>query len=70
MRDIVVERLPQHKHCAECGNAILPGEKYCSDECEEKHTTRVQSRKRQLLLLYLGSLAAFVILILLSLWRV
>ena len=65
----MVERLPQHRHCIECGNAIASKEKYCSDECNKTHTAKVQSRKKQLLLLYFGSFIVLVILVILSFWR-
>lgn len=67
--DTVVERIPQHRHCAECGKAIVGPDKYCSEECKQKHTTRVQASKRRLLLLYIGSFIVFVILIILSFVR-
>jgi len=66
--DIVAEKLLQHRHCRECGKAITPDQKYCSKECEKKHTTLVQKKKRQLLILYFGSFIVFIILILLWLW--
>jgi len=67
--DIVVERIPQHKHCGECGKAILADERYCSEECRLRHETKVQGRKRQLLMLYIGSFIIFVIVIILSFVR-
>lgn len=67
--DIVVERIPQHKHCGECGKAIQADERYCSEECRQRHETKVQGRKRQLLMLYIGSFIIFVIVIILSFVR-
>jgi predicted nucleic acid-binding Zn ribbon protein len=61
----VVERIPQHRHCAECGKAIVGTEKYCSDECRKKRETLIKKRKRQLLMLYFGSFIVFVVLIVL-----
>jgi len=65
----VVERIPQHRHCNECGKAIVSTEKYCSEECKTKRDTKLKQRKRQLLLLYFGSFIAFVILVMFSFVR-
>ncbi len=67
--DIVVERIPQHRHCIECGKAFVSSERYCSDECKEKHKTKMQGKKRQLLLLYFVSFITFAVIIVLWLWR-
>ena len=64
----MAEKLLQHRHCRECGRAILLTEKYCSEECEKNHKTLVQNKKRQLLLLYFGSFIVFIVIILLWLW--
>ena len=62
----MVERLLQHKHCAECGKAIQVTEKFCSDECKKKRETFVQKKKRQLLMLYFGSFIVFVVVVIIS----
>jgi len=64
----VTEKLLQHRHCKECGKAILLDKRYCSEECEKKHGDLIQKRKKQLLLLYFGSFIVFIIVILLWLW--
>lgn len=66
--DIVVERIPQHRHCAECGKAMVGTEKYCSDECKAKRENLIRKKKRQLLMLYFGSFIAFAVVIVIWLW--
>lgn len=63
----MVEKIAQHKHCRECEKAILPSQKYCDEKCETAWKTKMQSKKRQLMYLYIAMALLFVIAISLSL---
>lgn len=63
----MVERVPAHKHCPECGTSIAVKDEYCSKECERAHDDRVRGKKRQLLWLYVGGIGLFVLAMLLLL---
>lgn len=39
-------KLPEHSHCACCGDPIPYGQAFCGDECREKH--RRETRRTNL----------------------
>lgn len=59
----MVEKIPQHSHCASCGKAYIGEGRFCSEECGAKHGTNLKKRKRQLLMLYALSLIVLIIAI-------
>ena len=57
----MTEKIPQHKHCRQCGKAFIGKENFCSVECTGTSDAQMKKKKRQLLMLYVFS---FMILIL------
>jgi predicted nucleic acid-binding Zn ribbon protein len=57
----MTEKIPQHKHCHQCGRAFIGETNFCSDDCGKANTITMKKKKRQLLLLYV---VTFVVLIL------
>lgn len=64
---VMPERLLQHKHCINCGKAVLVTEDFCSDECREGHRMVMSRKRRQLLFMWMGAAAVLVIAVILSL---
>ncbi|MDD1767684.1 MAG: DUF2116 family Zn-ribbon domain-containing protein [Methanomassiliicoccales archaeon] len=48
----MADRIPQHKHCRQCGRAFIGSESYCSAECSSQGKDVLKKRKRQLIILY------------------
>lgn len=55
------EKLLQHKHCLTCGKAVPTARDYCDDACQAQHTSVLQRKRRQLLLLWVGAMAVLVL---------
>jgi len=49
------EKIAQHRHCRQCGKAFVGNDLFCSAECKGTHSTKLQKKKRQLLMLYVIS---------------
>lgn len=56
-------QIPQHKHCKECGLAVLKDEGFCSDECKGKHEADAKKRKRSMLFYYAILILSILLLI-------
>ena len=52
-----VERIPQHRHCLNCGRAYTGDGKYCGKECEESKTAEIKKKKNVLLIIWLAAVA-------------
>lgn len=65
----MVERIAQHRHCKECDKAIPIKDKFCDEKCETAWKEKMQTKKRQLVYLYITMAAIFVIAIVLGLVR-
>ena len=61
-----VERIVQHRHCVQCGKAIPPGEKFCSEKCKEEYESLLKRKKMTLIINYL-LMGFFIIILLLTL---
>ncbi|MCJ7517204.1 MAG: DUF2116 family Zn-ribbon domain-containing protein [Methanomassiliicoccales archaeon] len=48
----MADRIPQHKHCRQCGKAFIGSEQHCSSECTSESKDILKKRKRQLIILY------------------
>lgn len=57
----MVEKIPQHSHCSQCGKAYVGEGRFCSEGCREPHAANLKKRKRQLLLLYALSLIVLAV---------
>ena len=51
-----MDKIPQHKHCSNCGKAFIGEGRYCSTECKNEGDKMLKSRKRQLIILYVLTL--------------
>lgn len=51
-----MEKIPQHKHCSQCGKAFIGDSRYCSAECKNKGEKMMKARKRNLIVLYMVTL--------------
>ncbi len=40
----MTEKIPQHKHCSDCGKAVPVSERFCSDNCKEKWEALLKKR--------------------------
>ena len=61
----MAESVPQHAHCHMCGKSIPYGETLCSEECKQKFQALVRRRRLLLYLMY-GLLAAVIVVIMVS----
>lgn len=59
-----MEKIPQHKHCSQCGKAFIGNERYCSTECKKGGEKMLKARKRQLLILYVVTLVILTVAVL------
>ena len=57
--------VPQHAHCHMCGKSIPYGETLCSEECKQKFQSLLRRRRFLLYLMY-GLIAAVIVVILVS----
>jgi len=55
----------QHAHCHMCGKSIPYGETLCSEECKQKFQSLLRRRRFLLYLMY-GLIAAVIVVILVS----
>lgn len=61
-----VERIPQHRHCGNCGKAHVNDGRFCSETCKEKKTEEIKGKRRKLLLIWVVCAAVGIGAILLS----
>ncbi len=61
----MADSVPQHAHCHMCGKSIPYGETLCSEECKQKFQSLLRRRRFLLYLMY-GLIAAVIVVILVS----
>ncbi len=61
MADNIVERIPQHHHCENCGKAFVGEGRFCSDACKETAGDDVKRQLRKLGLIWVALVAVVVI---------
>lgn len=44
MAGVFADKIPQHRHCEECGTAFVGEGNFCSEECKE--TAGIQAKKK------------------------
>lgn len=59
-----VERIPQHRHCANCKKAFVGDGLYCSPACEKGRTEELKSKKNKLVIVWVGA----VVFMLIGIW--
>ncbi len=53
-------RLPEHSHCAYCGDPVPFGQEFCNEECRKNESDRLAKEKKRDYLFY-GVTAAIII---------
>ncbi len=53
MSEEKVERIPQHRHCLNCGKAFTGDGQYCSKACEDGKKEEIKKKKNILLIIWL-----------------
>ncbi len=48
----MVEKVPPHRHCKECGRPIALEDKFCSEKCSSAFRGKLKRRKNQLYFYY------------------
>jgi len=61
----MTEKIPQHRHCRNCGRAFIGQDSYCSEECKSSSNSVMKKKKNQLLLLYVFSFVVLILMLLL-----
>lgn len=57
------ERIPQHRHCVNCGKAFTGTGNFCSDQCKETSGDEVKGKLRKLALIWVGIVVVTVVLV-------
>jgi len=52
--------LPEHSHCANCGDPVPVDQEYCSDACRQQKATAKKQSDRRMWLFYIIAIAAVV----------
>ena len=60
MSDDKPERIPQHRHCLNCGKAFVGDGQYCSTDCEEGKKEEIKKKRNILLIIWLVAVAMMV----------
>ncbi len=57
----MADRIPQHRHCRQCGRAFIGSEPYCSADCGGQSKDVLKKQKRKLILLYVVTMLILAI---------
>lgn len=55
------ERIPQHRHCHNCGKAFIGDGEFCGDDCKNSAGTVAKKKLRTLLLVWLAIVCVTII---------
>ena len=58
-----VERIPQHRHCVNCGKAFVGEDRFCSAACKETASDEVKGKLRKYMLIWVAIVAVTVVLL-------
>ena len=58
-----VERIPQHRHCRNCGKAFTGGGDYCSEECENGRKDEIRKKKNRLIIIWVAAVLLMILAI-------
>ena len=53
MKEDKPERIPQHRHCLNCGKAFTGTGDYCSPECEDGKKAEIKKKRNILLIIWI-----------------
>jgi predicted nucleic acid-binding Zn ribbon protein len=59
------ERIPQHRHCRNCGKAFVGEGHFCEDGCKDTAGTDAKKKLRKLAIIWLAIVAATIVIIIL-----
>lgn len=62
-----VERIPQHRHCVNCGKAFVGDGRFYSQACKDTAGDEVKHKLRKLGLIWVAIVAVTVVCVILSL---
>jgi predicted nucleic acid-binding Zn ribbon protein len=57
----MAEKLLQHKHCRNCGKAVLPENEFCDEACNSKFVAVLKKKRMQLLMLFMFAMAMMMV---------
>jgi len=55
------ERIPQHRHCRNCGKAFIGDGEFCGDECKNSAGVVAKKKIRNLLLVWLAVVGVTIV---------
>lgn len=67
MADNITEKIPQHRHCENCGKAFVGEGRFCSESCKETAGADVKRQLRKLGLIWVALVAVVVVCVAISL---
>ncbi len=67
MADATIERIPQHRHCENCGKAFVGDGRFCSEACKETAGADVKRQLRKLGLIWVALVAVVVVCVVMTL---
>ena len=56
-------RLPEHSHCAYCGDPIPFGQEFCDEECARLEAKAEADAQRKDVLFYVASIATVAVIV-------
>ena len=62
-----VERIPQHRHCVNCGKAFVGEGRFCSESCKETASDEVKGKLKKLGLIWVAIVVVTIVLVVLTL---
>ncbi|MCL2510281.1 MAG: DUF2116 family Zn-ribbon domain-containing protein [Methanomassiliicoccaceae archaeon] len=57
----VPEKIPQHRHCRNCGKAFTADGDFCSDECKNYTGAEAKKKLRKLLYIWLAIVGVTIV---------
>jgi predicted nucleic acid-binding Zn ribbon protein len=61
----IQEKIPQHRHCVNCGKAFIGPGQFCSDQCKDTAGDEVKGKLKKLAGIWIAIVVATVVLVLL-----
>lgn len=58
-----VEKIPQHRHCVNCGRAFVGDGRFCSAACKDTAGDEVKGKLRKLGLIWVAIVVVTVVLV-------
>lgn len=59
-----IEKIPQHRHCVNCGRAFVGDGQFCGETCKSTAGDEVKGKLRKLGLIWVGIVVVTVVLVL------